>query len=130
LPGTIVARKKLVILPGDDLPMILVGPTEGETSKDGFFGGLFWTYPIGICLVEAGNREYETGLQSSLTTRETIRNALLLKRSGSPLGSISEVWDIDVTIGTPLTIPISGTGSNYQASNVRMYVTTSEARPT
>lgn len=128
LPTTVV-RKKLVILPEDTLPMLIIGLTEGEQVKDQFFGGIMYEYPIGVCLVEAGNREYVIGLDTSVALRETIRDALVLRRSGNPLGSVSAVWDIDVSLGSPLVIPISGTGSNYQASNVRLKVTTSEARP-
>lgn len=128
LPTTVV-RKKLVILPEDTLPMLIIGLTEGERVKNEFFGGIYYEYPVGVCLVEAGNREYVTGRDTSIALRERIRDALILRRSGNPLGSVSAVWDIDVALGSPLVIPISGTGSNYQASNVRVKVTTSEERP-
>jgi hypothetical protein len=128
LPTTVV-RKKLVILPEDTLPMLIIGLTEGERVKNEFFGGIYYEYPVGVCLVEAGNREYVTGRDTSIALRERIRDALILRRSGNPLGSVSAVWDIDVALGSPLVIPISGTGSNYQASNVRLKVTTSEERP-
>ena len=122
---TVIARKRLIILTDDVLPIVLVAPTEGEAIKKEAFGKIFYEYPIGVCFVEAGNREYDTGLASSLDVREAIRNKL----TGITLDGVPEVWDTDVSVGTPLMIPISGTGSNYQASNIRVKYTTSETRP-
>lgn len=127
IPGSypVVTRKRLVVLQDDILPLILVGPTEGERISMEVFGKIMYEYPIGVCLVEAGNREYEIGLDSSLALREAIRDKL----TGITLTGVEEVWDTNISMGSPLMIPISGTGSNYQASNVRAKYKTVEVRP-
>ena len=122
---TVVIRKQLAYLETDSIPLIIVAPLESEAIGMEYFGRICYAYSVGVALIEAGNREFESGMDSSLDVREQLRNSLVeLFLPGVP-----EVWNTDVTPGRAIYFPASGNATNYQTSSFNVRYKTDEARP-
>lgn len=124
LPKVII-RKRMMMLDGDKLPLLIVGLTEGETISTEAFGYIGYEYTIGVALIQAGNRNYTTGIPEDLDVRELLRNTL----TGVRLIGVSEVWDTNIIEGIPLNIPTNGSSANYQISGIHIKYKTMEVRP-
>lgn len=122
---TVIIRKRMVMLDGDTLPMVIVGLLEGENIPNEVFGHIGYEYTVGIALIQAGNRNFSTGIQSDLDLRELLRDTL----TGVKLTGVPEVWDTNVVEGAPLDMPLSGNTANYQLSAVQVKYKTMEIRP-
>jgi hypothetical protein len=123
---TVVVRKRMIMLDGDSLPIVIVGLLNGETIPVQAFGYIGYEYTIGIALVQAGNRDFTTGIQSDLELRELLRDTL----TGVKLTGVPEVWDTNVVEGAPLNMPLAGGNTaNYQLSAVQVRYKTMEIRP-
>lgn len=111
LPNVVV-RKRLMLLETDPLPLVIIALLEqSQDIKFRVFGKVAFQYNVGVALVEAGNREFETGLSSSSTLEQRIRDALQ-----GVLLSGTEVWDTDITTNETSWMPLSGNAQNYQIS--------------
>lgn len=111
LPNVVV-RKRLMLLETDPLPLVVIALLEqSQDIKFRVFGKVAFQYNVGVALVEAGNREFETGLSSSSTLEQRIRDALQ-----GVLLSGTEVWDTDITTNETSWMPLSGNAQNYQIS--------------
>ena len=121
LPNVVV-RKRLMLLETDPLPLVVIALLEqSQDIRFRVFGKVAYKYNVGIALVEAGNREFETGLSSSSTLEQRIRDALQ-----GVLLSGTDVWDTDITTNETSWMPLSGNGQNYQISTFMAVYSTLE----
>jgi hypothetical protein len=121
LPNVVV-RKRLMLLETDPLPLVVIALLEqSQDIRFRVFGKVAYKYNVGIALVEAGNREFETGLSSSSTLEQRIRDALQ-----GVLLSGTDVWDTDVTTNETTWMPLSGNAQNYQISTFMAVYSTLE----
>lgn len=121
LPNVVV-RKRLMLLETDPLPLVIIALLEqSQDIKFRVFGKVAFQYNVGVALVEAGNREFETGLSSSSTLEQRIRDALQ-----GVLLSGTEVWDTDITTNETSWMPLSGNAQNYQISTFMAVYSTLE----
>tara|TARA_R110000868_G_scaffold36969_2_gene130842 strand:- start:6776 stop:7216 length:441 start_codon:yes stop_codon:yes gene_type:complete len=122
LPNVVV-RKRLMLLETDPLPLVVIALLEqSQDIRFRVFGKVAYKYNVGIALVEAGNREFETGLSSSSTLEQRIRDALQ-----GVLLSGTEVWDTDITTNETTWMPLSGNAQNYQISTFMAVYSTLES---
>lgn len=123
---TVVIRKRMMMLDGDTLPIVIIGLLNGESIPSEAFGYINYEYTVGIALVQAGNRNFTTGIESDLDLRELLRDTL----TGVKLTGVPEVWDTNVVEGAPLNMPLTGSNTaNYQLSAVQVRYKTMESRP-
>ncbi len=122
---TVVVRKRMVMLDGDGLPIVIVGLVTGESIPLEVFGYIGYEYTVGIVLVQSGNRNFVTGISTDLDLRELLRDTL----TGVKLIGVPEVWDTNVVEGAPLDMPLAGNTANYQLSTVQVKYKTMELRP-
>lgn len=121
LPNVVV-RKRLMLLETDPLPLVVIALLEqSQDIKWRVFGKVAFQYNVGVALVEAGNREFETGLSSSSTLEQRIRDALQ-----GVLLTGTDVWDTDVTTNETTWMPLSGNAQNYQISTFMAVYSTLE----
>jgi hypothetical protein len=75
-------RKKLIRLPKDPTPLLVVAPGKGgeAVARQTFGYRAYWDYPAAVAYVTAGNQQLEAGLQAHMATREDVRNELLQAR--------------------------------------------------
>ena len=119
---SVVVRKRLMLLETDSLPIVVIALLEqSQDIKWRVFGKIAYKYNVGVALVEAGNREFETGLSSSSTLEQRIRDALQ-----GVLLSGTDVWDTDITTNETSWMPLSGNGQNYQISTFMAVYSTLE----
>jgi hypothetical protein len=119
---SVVVRKRLMLLETDSLPIVVIALLEqSQDIKWRVFGKVAFKYNVGVALVEAGNREFETGLSSSSTLEQRIRDALQ-----GVLLSGTDVWDTDVTTNETTWMPLSGNAQNYQISTFMAVYSTLE----
>jgi hypothetical protein len=119
---SVVVRKRLMLLETDSLPIVVIALLEqSQDIKWRVFGKVAFKYNVGVALVEAGNREFETGLSSSSTLEQRIRDALQ-----GVLLSGTDVWDTDITTNETSWMPLSGNGQNYQISTFMAVYSTLE----
>lgn len=122
----VVVRKRMIMLDGDTLPIVIVGLLNGEAIPMQAFGHIIYEYTVGVALVQSGNRNFVTGIQSDLDLRELLRDTL----TGVKLTGVPEVWDTDIIEGAPLNMPLNGGNTaNYQLSAVQVKYKTMEIRP-
>ena len=123
LPNVVV-RKRLMLLETDPLPLVVIALLEqSQDIRFRVFGKVAFQYNVGIALVEAGNREFETGLSSSSTLEQRIRDAL----QGVLLTGVDVVWDTDITTNETSWMPLSGNAQNYQISTFMAVYSTIES---
>jgi hypothetical protein len=119
---SVVVRKRLMLLETDSLPIVVIALLEqSQDIKWRVFGKVAFKYNVGVALVEAGNREFETGLSSSSTLEQRIRDALQ-----GVLLSGTDVWDTDITTNETSWMPLSGNAQNYQISTFMAVYSTLE----
>lgn len=122
LPNVVV-RKRLMLLETDPLPLVVIALLEqSQDIKFRVFGKVAFQYNVGVALVEAGNREFETGLSSSSTLEQRIRDALQ-----GVLLTGTDVWDTDITTNETTWMPLSGNAQNYQISTFMAVYSTLES---
>jgi hypothetical protein len=90
-----VRRRPLQLDVVDPTPHVIVWPGEGaESLLEMQFGApgqgahAWWSYPVLVVLITAGNRVVESGLQAYMNLRENLRNALFRPL----LGGIANVF--------------------------------------
>jgi hypothetical protein len=120
---SVVVRKRLMLLETDSLPIVVIALLEqSQDIKWRVFGKVAFKYNVGVALVEAGNREFETGLSSSSTLEQRIRDGL----QGVSLTGAASVWDTDITTNETSWMPLSGNAQNYQISTFMAVYSTLE----
>ena len=114
IPGipTVKIRKKPALLQEDTIPLILVTPGGEKISMEAFDRVVEYTYDIQITIIRAGNRIYESDVESFLELRQSIRNVMY-----QPNLPGTEFIDANIELTPPFDI-VSGDANNYDISGL------------
>ncbi len=85
-------RKRLELVEGDTLPMLLIaaGPGGEKKGKQGFNKQVAWLYPVQVAYVESAGGLIEAS-QGFFDVREAVRNKLYAFAAPG----VASVWDFD-----------------------------------
>lgn len=109
----VAIRKKPVLLQEDSIPLVLVTPGKEKIEMEAFDRVVEYVYEVQITIIRAGNRIYESDVESFLSLRQAIRNALYQPF----LPGASTVLDVNMNTTPPFDI-VSGDASNYDISGI------------
>lgn len=110
---TVKIRKKPILLQEDSIPLVLLTPGKERVEMEAFDKVVEYVYEIQISIIRAGNRIYEADVESFLTLRQDIRNALYqpgLTGANTVLDSVIET--------SPAFDIVSGDSGNYDISGI------------
>jgi len=110
---TVKIRKKPVLLQEDLVPLILLTPGKEKVEREAFDRVVEYVYEVQVSIIRPGNRIYESDVESFLSLRQEIRNALYqpsLTGASTVIDSIIET--------TPAFDIVSGDSSNYDISGM------------
>ena len=110
---TVKIRKKPVFLQEDTAPLILLTPGKEKVEMEAFSTVVEYVYQVQVSIIRPGNRIYESDVESFLSLRQEIRNALyqpFLTGVATVIDSIIET--------TPAFDIVSGDSSNYDISGM------------
>lgn len=110
---TVKIRKKPVLVQEDSLPLILITPGKERIGDEGFDSLVEYIYEVQVTLIRAGNRIYESDVQSFLELRQGIRQALYQPS----LPGAATVLDVNMETSPPFDI-VSGDSNNYDISGI------------
>ncbi len=110
---TVKIRKKPVLVQEDSLPLILITPGKERIGDEGFDSLVEYIYEVQVTLIRAGNRIYESDVESFLELRQGIRQALYQPS----LPGAATVLDVNMETSPPFDI-VSGDSNNYDISGI------------
>lgn len=118
-------RKKLVRIPNDPTPLIIIAPGPGgELVKQQTFGRrVIWRYPVAVAILTAGNQQLEAGLQAGMARREAIRDEVF---QASLPGAV-KVYNANIDPEEIARFNES-LGTNFDATGFVIYYQTAETR--
>jgi hypothetical protein len=110
---TVKIRKKPVLVQEDTIPLVLVTPGRERIGMEAFDTVVEYIYEVQVTVIRAGNRIYESDVQSFLELRQSIRNTLYQPL----LAGAATVIDINMETSPPFDI-VSGDANNYDISGI------------
>lgn len=69
-------RRRIVMLPGDSLPLCIMVPIGWTGAEESFEGKIRIRFSIGVAMLYAGNMQLNTGLTTILDQIDAVRKAL------------------------------------------------------